>query len=54
MVQYMWVVWDSRDKAGMFDDTLYHFSRRFVEDNVSRLQANVFSQTKMILRAREN
>jgi hypothetical protein len=50
----MRVVCGSRDKAAMFDGILYHFSRRHVEDNVSRLQPNAFRQTKIFLRAREN
>jgi hypothetical protein len=33
---------DSRDKAGVFDGVLYHFSRHLVEDNVSHLHANAF------------
>jgi hypothetical protein len=38
----------------VFDDVLYHFSRRLVEENFSRLHANAFHQTKMFLRAKEN
>jgi hypothetical protein len=38
----------------MFDGVLYHFLHHLVEDNVSRLQANTFRQTKMVMRAREN
>jgi hypothetical protein len=54
LIQYMRVVQDSRHKEGVFDDILYHFSCHLVEDNVSRLQANAFCQTKMFLRARKN
>jgi hypothetical protein len=54
MVQYLRVVQGSRDKAGVFDGILYHFSRCLVEDNVSHLHANAFHQTKMFLRATEN
>jgi hypothetical protein len=54
MVQYRSVVYGSRDKAGMFDDVLYHFLCCLVEDNVSCIQANAFRQMKMFLRAREN
>jgi hypothetical protein len=38
----------------MFDGIIYHFSRRLIEDNVSRFQANAFRQMKVFLRAREN
>jgi hypothetical protein len=54
MVQYLRVVYGSRDKAGMFDGILYHFSRCLVEDNVNHLHANTFHQMKMILHAKEN
>jgi hypothetical protein len=54
MVQYLSVVYGSRDKAGVFDDILYHFLCCLVEDNVSRIQANAFRQTKMFLHVREN
>jgi hypothetical protein len=37
----------------VIDGILYHFLHRLVEDNVSRIQANNFRQTKMFLRARE-
>jgi hypothetical protein len=43
-----------RDKAGVFDGVLYQFLCCLVEENVSRLQANAFRQTKMFLSAREN
>jgi hypothetical protein len=40
--------------VGMFDSILYHFMCSLVEDNVSHVFANVFRQTKIFLRAREN
>jgi hypothetical protein len=42
MVQYLSVVYDSRDKVGVFDR------------NVSHIQANAFHQIKMFLHSREN
>jgi hypothetical protein len=53
MLQHLWVVRGSRDKADVFDGILYHFSHSLVEDNVSYLYTNVFCQIKMFLRARE-
>jgi hypothetical protein len=54
MLQHLRVVQGGRYKAGVFDGILYHFSCHLVEDNVSHLYTNVFRQTKMLLRAREN
>jgi hypothetical protein len=54
MIQYMRVVCDSRDKAGVFNGILYHFSVRLVEDNVSRLKANAFCQMKIFQCAIDN
>jgi hypothetical protein len=42
MVQYLSVVYDSKDKAGVLDR------------NVSCIQANAFRQIKMFLHSREN
>jgi hypothetical protein len=50
----MRVVQGSRDKVAMFDGILYHFTCGLVKDNISHFYANVFHQTKMFLRAREN
>jgi hypothetical protein len=54
MVQYLSVVYGSRDKMGMFDGVLYHFLRCLIENNVNRIQANTFHQMKMFIRVREN
>jgi hypothetical protein len=54
MVQYLSAVYGSRDTTGVFDMVFYHFSRRLIEDNVSRIKANAFCLMKMFMRAREN
>jgi hypothetical protein len=54
MVQYLSAVYGNRDTAGVFDVVFYHFSRRLIEDNVSRIEANTFCLMKMFIRAREN
>jgi hypothetical protein len=54
MCLHLQVVQGGRDKAGMFDGVLYHFSCGLVEDNVTHLYANTLCQTKMFLCAREH